>query len=149
MRMIRCKKCGTLVSTTSAVEERILDEIMEERQLAIKDKKNASVHLANAETMQKYLTQIQHANAQIEMRKTTCEVEKHHLVHYLLDNGLITEEKLLELDKEARAKADEQNKKDQQAIERQYQEYARFRGTNPVNRTKADSTASKAIGRCK
>lgn len=146
MRMIRCRKCGTLVSTTTTVEERMMDEIKEERSLADKDKRNASIHLANASMMQKYLTQIQHLNAQIEQRRVTCESEKHHLVHYLLDNNLISEEKLNELEKEAHEIAEKQIRKDEEEIERQYQEYARYTGTMTTNRTKSDPTARKAIG---
>lgn len=145
MRMIRCRNCGTMVSTTSIMEERIMDEILEERNLAIKDRKNVSIHLQNAKMMNKYLMQIQHLNAQIEQRRTTVESEKHHLVHYLLDNNILSEEKIHELEEEARVIACEQIRKDEESIKRQYEGYARYTGNMTMNRTKSDPTAKMAI----
>ena len=60
MRLIHCKKCGTMISTDETAVERMYDEIKEERMKASKcGRKEAAIHLQNAKQMLKIVNQIQ------------------------------------------------------------------------------------------
>ena len=145
MRLIHCKKCGTMIATDETAIERMYDEIKEERMLAAKSKnsKEAAVHLQNAKQMLKIVNQIQHRNAQLEDRKVTCQQELSVLVHYLRDNGLITYETLDELRKIARERAEKMNKEDEKQIDLLYKSYSNYTS----NMTKADPTCKCAIAK--
>ncbi len=161
MRMIRCKKCGTMIASEDTILERIMDEAREERRISENELKKANeliekgnslvfkgnkilassnTHKNNAKQLDKLATQIMHMTTQLEVRKGEKEKEKSVLVQYLLENNLITEEKLNELDGIAK----EQNRiaieKDQRELDLLYKSYSDYTG----NRTKSDPTYKKA-----
>ena len=71
--------------------------------------------------------------------------ENTEIVHYLLENNLITQEKLNELMAIARKKAEIRNAEDQANIDRIYGTYKSQ--YIPANNTRADPTANKAIAK--
>lgn len=142
MRLVHCKKCGTMISTEETAIERMYDEIKEERMKALNCKTNeAAVHLQNAKQMLKIVNQIQHRNSQLEDRKVTCQQELSVLQCYLLDNKLITPEKLNELRKIARIRAEKMNQEDRRQIDLLYKNYSKYTG----NKTKVDKTYKQGI----
>lgn len=154
MRMIRCKKCGTMIASEDTILERIMDEAREERSISENELRKANeliekgnkilassnTHKNNAKQLDKLATQIMHMTTQLEVRKGEKEKEKSILVQYLLENNLITKEKLNELD----AIAKEQNRiaieRDQRELDLLYKSYSDYTG----NRTKSDPTYKKA-----
>ena len=147
MKLIHCRKCGAAIVTENALVERMNDAIHELNEKARKAKngKMANSYLAEAASVTKMLKGIIHATTQIEERRTTCMCELTEIVHYIRSNNLITDEKLDELRKKAREKAKEKNAANQKEIDRIYGEYKAL--DTPFNKTKADSTANKAIAR--
>ena len=65
------------------------------------------------------------------------------IIHYIRENNLISDEKLDELRKTARARAKIRNEENQKEIDRIY---GKYRGSYiPSNNTKSDKTAEIAI----
>lgn len=147
MRLIRCRKCGSAITTEDGLIERMNDTIHElnEKARRSKDGRVANSYLAEAASVTKMMKGIIHSTAQIEARKRTMECEKAEIVHYLLANNLITQEKLDELDAIARKKAEIKNAEEQANIDRIYGTYKSL--YTPSNNTKSDPTANKAIAR--
>lgn len=145
MKLIKCKKCGSAIVTEDALLERMNDTIHEltEKARNPKNKKNANSYLAEASNVTKMMKGILHNTAQMEERKVTCSLELSEIVHYLLQNNLITHEKLDELRAIARNKAKERNIQNQKELDRIYGNYKSL--YTPCNKTKNDSTANKAI----
>lgn len=140
MRLIKCRKCGATICTEETMQERILDAIEELNERARKDRKNASSYLQQAASYKKLLTQILHRTAQYDSDLRRIRNEQKVLVSYVLQNGLVSHEKLNELEKIARERSAENDKKDAEEIERLY-------GCLPnplINKTKGDPTARKA-----
>lgn len=141
MRLIKCRKCGATICTDETFQERMLDAINELSEKARKDKKNANSYLQQASAVKKLMTQYLHRTAQMDDQGTRLLYEHKVLVHFVLDSGLITEEKLRELDEIARQQYDarmEQNRQEVQHI------YGAFENMS-INRTKSDPTATKAL----
>lgn len=147
MRLIRCKKCGSAITTEDGLIERMNDTIHElnEKARHCKNGKMANSYLAEAASVTKMMKGIIHSTAQIEERKTTLLCEYTEIVHYLRTNNLITDEKLDELRDIGRKKAEAKNAESQANIDRIYGTYKSL--YTPANNTKADPTANKAIAR--
>lgn len=144
MRLIKCKKCGATVCTEDAMIERMSDTIHDLHEKARHSRgENKQSYMQEAAAVKKMLTQIIHTTAQMEDRKTTKNMELTEIIHYIRENHLITDEKLHELQENARRKAEERNKADQEVIEKVYGEYKTT--YNPFNSTKADKTSMSAI----
>lgn len=147
MRLIHCKKCGAAMVTDNALIERMNDTIHELNEKARHSRHGgiAKSYLAEAASVTKMMKGIIHCTAQIEERRITCNCELSELVHYIRENNLITDEKLDELRKNARKKANQKNAENQKEIDRIYGKYQGL--YTPSNNTKADPTANKAIAK--
>lgn len=142
MRLIKCRKCGATICTDEAFQERMLDAIAECHKQARKDRKNANSYLQQAAVYKKILTQYLHITASYDTELRKKINEQSVLVAYLLQNGLISQEKLNELNDIARKRVEERNRKDEKELERLYGSTQ-----NPLfNNTKADPTARAALG---
>lgn len=157
MRMIRCKKCGTMVASEDGLLERIMDEAREERQFSQKEEAEASRLEAkvkqlrisaknrrdNAKQLDKFANQIQHQTTQLESRKNLKERQMSVLCRYLIENNIVTEEKLVELGEIAKRESDEKEREDQRQLDLIYKSYSDYTG----NKTKSDITFKKATSR--
>lgn len=149
MKLIHCRKCGASIVTDEGLIERMSDAIHELNEKARNEKNPRISHsyICEAASVTKMMKGIIHNTTQMEDRKITCSAEMGELVHYLLENDLITTEKLDEIRKEARRKANIKNKENQKEIERIYGKFESL--YVPSNKTKPDPTANKAIKRVK
>ena len=144
MKLLRCRKCGTVITTQDAMVENMLAEINKINDLAIKASKNkekqvAALYMQQSAQLSKLMKQIIHIASQLDESYRRLNQEKGVLVHYLFSNNLITEDKLHELEKKARERAAEADKKDQAEIERLYGDFCSI----CTNRTKSDPTANR------
>lgn len=146
MRLIRCRKCGAMICSQDTMVESMMAEVERLNKLAENDCKYNKGRLRNVYVQQssqvyKMMKQIIHLTSQMDEYSRLLSTEKGVLVHYLLQNNLITLEKLHELEAYAREKAKIADERDQKQIEAIYGDFRR----ETVNRTKADPTARKAI----
>lgn len=142
MRIIKCRKCGTMISSSDTFLEQMVLSMNECNQKAIKAKPSDKVpYIQQASQIKKMITQVLHLTAQIEQRKiaATCEISE--IVHYLRSNKLITDLKLDELRAIARKKSEIRNNQEESDIARIY---GVFENTF-VNKTKSDPTANKVV----
>lgn len=147
MRLIHCKKCGAAMVTENALIERMNDTVHELNEKARRSKHGgiAKSYLAEAASVTKMMKGIIHNTAQMEDRRITVACELSEIVHYLRENKLVSDEKLEELRKIAREKANKKNAENQKEIDRIYGEYkAKY---TPYNNTKSDPTANRAIAK--
>lgn len=143
MKLIKCRKCGATIATDETFIQRMLDDINELSEKARKDKRNSGSYLQQAAAIKKIMTQYLHRTAQMDDHRMRLLYEHRALVHYVLDNGLISREKLNELDEIARNQFNEKSKFNQQEVERLYRGFENI----SINRTKADPTERKATRR--
>lgn len=145
MRLIHCRKCGAALVTEDALIERMNDTIHElnEKARHSKNGKIAKSYLAEAASVTKMMKGILHNTASMEARKSGSSYELAEIIHYIRENNLISDEKLDELRKTARARAKIRNEENQKEIDRIY---GKYRGSYiPSNNTKSDKTAEIAI----
>lgn len=126
--------------------ENMMAEVERLNRLAVNDAKYNKGKLKNLYAQQsaqvyKMMKQIIHLTAQTDEYARKASQEKSVLVHYLLQNNLITMEKLNELALVARERAKAANERDQKQIEAIYGSFQ----SECINRSKADPTANKAI----
>lgn len=141
MRLIKCRKCGATICTDEAFQERMLDAIEECNKQARKDRKNSNTYLQQAASYKKILSQYLHRTSQYDSDLRRYKNENSVLIHYLLDNNLITKEKLYELKEKGRERAAANDREDAKVIEQLYGQ-----AKNPLfNNTKADPTVRKAL----
>lgn len=140
MKLIKCRKCGSAICTDATFQDRMLDAINELSEKARKDKRNAGSYLQQAAAVKKIMTQYLHRTSQIDTDFRRQVHEKAVLVHYLLDNGLITQEKLDELNAIAGERAKASDERDAEAIELLYGDFENIM----ANKTKPDPTYRKA-----
>jgi len=141
MRLIKCPKCKSFVTTEDNLQQQMFAEVSRLSELARKDKKNAAAYLSEAKTIRKILSQTIHLSAQLDEERSRLANELKVIVHYLLDNHLITQEKLDELNNIARSHAAENQRK---ASDRMQELYGDFNNIMS-NRSKSDPTADRAI----
>lgn len=141
MRLIKCRKCGATIATDETFIQRMLDDINALSEKARKDKRNASSYLQQASAIKKIMNQYLHRTAQMDDHRMRLLYEHKILVHYVLDNGLVSQGKLNELDEIARKQFAEKMKFNQQEVERLYGGFENI----TINRTKADPTERKAM----
>lgn len=142
MKLIKCRKCGASICTDEAFQERMLDAIAECHEKARRDKRNANSYLQEAATYKKMLAQFLHRTVEYESALRRIRYEQSTLVAYLLQNGIVTQEKMIELNEIGRARAAAKDCEDAKVIEELY-----GMTRNPLfNKTKADTTAKEAIG---
>lgn len=168
MRIIRCKKCGTMVTDDDNILERIMDESREERTMAEEEEKKANdmitkgnelvskgnsliakgnnliskakTRRANAKQLDKLATQIQHRRTQLNDRENLKIHEASVIIQYILNNNLVTEEKLEELQEIAKEKAEKARMEEERELDLLYKSFSTYTG----NRTKADPTYKDA-----
>jgi len=138
MRLIKCRKCGATICTDEAFLQRMLDRISELNSMARKDRKNANSYIQEAAAVKKVMTQYLHRTSQVDSDNRRMKNELSVLVQFVLENGLVSQEKLNELNKIARERATANEEKDTQIVA---QLYGDFENTM-INRTKYDPTAA-------
>lgn len=169
MRIIRCNKCGTMVTDDENILERVMDEAREERKLAEGEENKANdmiakgneliskgnnlvakgnnliskakTRRANAKQLDKLATQIQHRRTQLNDRENLKIHEASVIIQYILNNNLVTEEKLQELQNIAKENADKARIAEERELDLLYKSFSTYTG----NRTKADPTYKKGI----
>ena len=141
MRLIKCRKCGATIATDETFIQRMLDDVNILSDKARKDRKNCNSYLQQAAAIKKIMQQYLHRTAQIDEESRRLRCEHKALVHYVLDNGLISQDKLQELDDLARSEFDKKQLEDQKVIERLYGDFENI----TINRTKSDPTERKVF----
>lgn len=146
MKLLRCRKCGAMITTQDTMVECMMAEVERLNRLAENDAKYNKGRLKSTYQQQScqvhaMIKQIVHLTSQMDEYARRLGQEKGVLVHYLLSNGLITKEKLHELDEKARERAVKANERDERQIAAIYGEFQSMCN----NRTKADPTAQKAM----
>lgn len=141
MRLIKCRKCGATIATDETFIQRMLDDINILSEKSRKDKRNSSSYLQQASAIKKIMTQYLHRTAQMDEHRMRLLYEHKVLVHYVLDNGLVSQEKLNELDEIARKQYSDKQKLIQQEVD---QLYGGFENMS-INRTKCDPTEKQAL----
>lgn len=141
MRLIKCRKCGATIATDETFIQRMLDDINILSEKARKDKRNSSSYLQQAAAIKKIMTQYLHRTAQMDDHRMRLLYEHKVLVHYVLDNGLVSQEKLNELDEIARKQFSEKNERVKQEVEQLYRGFENI----TINRTKQDPTEKHGI----
>lgn len=137
MRLIKCRKCGATIATDETFIQRMLDDINILSDKARRDRKNDKSYLQQAAAIRKIMQQYLHLTAQMDENRRRLLHEHKVLVRYVLDNGIVSEEKLHELNATARKAYEEKQREDQKAINRLYGDFENI----SINRTKADPTA--------
>jgi hypothetical protein len=145
LRLVKCKKCGAVVMSTDTLIQSMMDTIHELNEKARKATKytDKQSFLGEASSVTALMKQVLHHTYGLEERKNNLKQEKSVLVNYLLENELITKEKLNELDIIARERARILNIEEEKQINVLYGSYHNFM----ANMTKRDDTASQAINR--
>lgn len=139
MRLIKCRKCGATIATDETFIQRMLDDINVLSEKAIKDTRRANGYLQQAAAIRKIMQQYLHRTAQIDEESRRLRLELKVLVHYVLDNGLVSQAKLQELNDIARKEFAEKQQSDQEIINRLYSDFENI----SINRTKADPAAKR------
>lgn len=137
MRLIKCRKCGATIATDETFIQRMLDDINILSEKARKNTRCANSYLQQAAAIRKIMQQYLHRTAQMDEECRRLLHEHKVLVHYVLDNGIVSQEKLQELDNIARKAYEERQLEDQAVINRLYGDFENI----SINRTKADPTA--------
>lgn len=146
VKLIRCAKCGTIITTQETMVQSMMAEVTRLNTLAEKDRKfnggkMLTLYQQQSAQVYKLLKQILHMTAQMDKYARICSQEKSVLTHYVRVNGLVSDETLRELELKARTRAAEADKKDQTRINELFGEFQSI----CQNRTKRDMTADKAI----
>jgi hypothetical protein len=118
----------------------MLDDINALSEKARKDKRNCNSYLQQASAIRKIMQQYLHRTAQIDEESRRTRNELKFLVHYVLNNGLVSQDKLQELNDAARKSFEEKQQSDQEIIERLYGDFENI----SINRTRADPTEKQA-----
>lgn len=149
MRLIHCKKCGSPIVTEDAIIERMSDTIHELNEKARRSKHGgiAKSYLGEAASVTKMMKGILHNTSQLEYRRKTSQAELAEIVGYIREHDLIPDDVLSELRYQARQKAAEKDAVNQKEIDRIYGEYNSL--YSPMNKTKPDPTAEKAMRKIK
>lgn len=139
MKLLRCRKCGTMITTQDNLMRNYMDEIERLNKLALKDKRNRVVYQQQASQLTKVMKQILHATTQMEESRRKLQNELSVLTTYIRDNGLIPDEKLHELRDKGREQAKKKNEEDEKLIEQLYGNFNSILGSSsrrdPVEKT--------------
>jgi hypothetical protein len=130
-----------MLDTSIAEDMNLAIEECNEKARRAKSTAIRNSYIQEASQIKKMLTQIQHRTTMLEERKVGVQNELSILVHYCLENNLITCEKLQELRDLARQRAQINNAKDEEVIKKIYGDFESV----ITNRSKKDPTAYKAI----
>ena len=122
MKVLRCRKCGTVITTENNYVEMMTAEINRLNSLAAKGGKNRNIYQQQSAQLFKLMKQIVHISSQIDSNIRVLNNEKGVLVDFLISNGIITYDELHELETKARERAKAQDEKDSKELERLYGE---------------------------
>lgn len=146
MRLLRCRKCGTVITTHDTMVENMMNEVNRLNRLAEKaaksrDKALVNVYQQQSKQVSTLMRQLIHLHAQRDEQFRREKNEKRAIVRYILDNNLVSEEKIRELEALGRKRAAEQDDRDRVELERLYGDFE----STLTNRTKNDPTAKEAM----
>ena len=122
MKVLRCRKCGTVITTENNYVEMMTAEINRLNSLAAKGGKNRNIYQQQSAQLFKLMKQIVHISSQIDSNIRVLNNEKCVLVDFLISNGIITYDESHELETKARERAKAQDEKDSKELERLYGE---------------------------
>lgn len=143
MRLIRCRKCGTTVTTDESLLENMIEQMNDcnENARNHKDRSARNSYIQQASQISKFISQIQHRTTELERRKIIKEYKLSGLSRYLKENNIMTQEEINEIYDIEEKKALIKNKNDEDDIKKLFGSYR----NSMVNRTNRDSTANIAI----
>lgn len=143
MKLVRCRKCGTVVISEETLLQNLLDAIDETSRKAERCNNNAqkTIYIAEISAYKQMYKSFMHNLTRLGEQKQKDTVILWELKRYIRDNGLIPEDKLIEITESAVKKAKQEQTKYEQEIQRIYGDF----NSVTVNRTKADPTANKAL----
>jgi hypothetical protein len=141
MRLIKCRKCGTTISTDETFIQRMLDDINILSAKARKDRRNANSYLQQAAAIRKIMQQYLHTTANMDERRRELQCKLSILWNYVHDNNLIEEAKLFELMEQAEEIAQQRIKAEEERVNELYRGFENI----SINRTKADPTERKGM----
>lgn len=149
MKLLRCAKCGYVLSTEEGYVQNILDEVEVLWKAAEKEKNGRKYNLYSqkAAQMGKIARLILHYMSTQNERARVSETERGVIVRYLLEEKLITPEKLDELYAEAAKIVDERNQQDRAKIEELYGESRNI--VAGMNLSSVERKVMKRVGRKK
>jgi len=143
LRLIRCRKCGTAISSFDNYFEQMILAMGELNQKALKcHGSDRNLYLQQIAQLKSMIKQVQHLSGQIEERKTTVLCELSEIVHFLRENVVIADSTLSYLKEIGRKKAKIKNQQDEAKINAIYGDFENIF----TNKTKRDETANRAIG---
>ena len=122
MKVLRCRKCGTVITTENNYVEMMTAEINRLNSLAAKGGKNRTVYQQQSAQLFKLMKQIIHISSQMDSEVRVLNNQKGVLVEFLIGNGIITYDELHELEAKGRKRAKAQDEKDAKELERLYGE---------------------------
>ena len=122
MKVLRCRKCGTVITTENNYVEMMTAEINRLNSLAAKGGKNRNIYQQQSAQLFKLMKQIIYTTSEIGNNEGKLSIEKYLLVDYLISNGLITKEKLHEIETEAGKRMKIQDERNSKELERLYGE---------------------------
>ncbi len=143
MKLIRCRKCGTMITTNDTLMQVYMDKIEELGRFATKDKANRPIYLQQAASLRKVASQIMHLTAQTDEHCRILQNELSALTHYIRDKNLVPDEKLSELREQARVRAPQKTAEDEKKIEALYGEF----NSALQNKARKDPTAKAVLRR--
>lgn len=123
LRLMKCKKCGATICTDEAFVERALDKINYLAAETVRDHRNKTIYLGQISTIKSIVKQYLHQTAQMDTDNRRLKNELNVLVHYVLDNNLVSQEKMNELNAIARKKAAINEEIASQEVERLYGQF--------------------------
>lgn len=141
MKILRCRKCGTMITTQDNLIRNYMEELKRLNDLAIKDKRNRPVYMQQAAQLTKVTNQILHATAQMEENRRILQNELNVLVAYVRENGLISDDKLSELRDKGRERARKKAAEDEWALEQLYGNFNSILGSS----SRRDPTGKAAL----
>lgn len=143
MKLLRCRKCGTMITTQDDFMRNYMEEIKRLNALAVKDKRNRVIYQQQAAQLTKVSTQILHATTQMDDNRRNLQNELSVLVAYIRENGLISDEKLSELRDIGRERARKKSEEDERMVEQLYGTFDSILG----NRSRRDPTEKTVLKR--
>lgn len=140
MKLIKCRKCGATIATDETFVQRMMDDINALSEKARKDRKNQASYTQQAAAIRKIMQQYLHVTANMDSYKRRLTNELSVLINYIRENKLISDEKLAELTNEARKRAAEKERAEEEKVRELYGGFENI----SINRTKRDPTEKQA-----
>ena len=146
MKLLRCRKCGTMITTQDNLMQNYMEEVSRLNNLAMKDRRNRPVYEQQASQLTKVVKQILHSTSQMDEQRRSLQNELSVLTTYIRENGLISDEKLFELRDKGREIAIKKNEEDEKLVEQLYGNFNSILANNS-RRDPTEKMALKKEGR--